>query len=72
MSEELLNKQTDRHPTEKGMIRCQKGIIVCKLISQIGLAVLQGNRLQTDLHTSYHLFFISAKYGLYSLEVYEI
>ena len=50
MSEELLNKQTDRHPIalENRLIRCQKVIIVCKLISQIGLAVLE---LLRDTHT---------------------
>ena len=72
MSEELLNKQTDRYPIalEKGLIRCQKVIIVSKMISQIGLAVSEeiGCR-QTYILPS---FFITAKYGLYSLEVYEI
>ena len=70
MSEELLNKQTDRHPTEKRLIRYQKVIIVCKLISQIGLAVSEeiGGRRTYILPT----FFITTKYGLYSLEVYEI
>ena len=71
MSEELLNKQTDRHPTalENGL-KMSKVIIVCKFISQIGLAVSEeiGCR-QTYILPS---FFITAKYGLYSLEVYEI
>ena len=63
VSEELLNKQTDRHPTALGNgLKMSKVIIVCKFISQIGLAVSEeiGCR-QTYILPS---FFITAKYGL--------